>query len=939
MLIPDAAMTKRILETLPVGVVTQLASGEIISCNAAAEEILGLTVDQMTGRTSTDPRWRAVDEHGRDLPGEQHPPMVALRTARPVQGFVMGVHRPSGELRWLEVNAEPRLSGDGEATFVVSVFTDITRSRELLGERAEQERSLRELTEVAADLITRHDRYGECTWASAAARTLLGVAPRDLLGQFGLPLAHPDDDAAMVTQVRGLIESGDTSIPATPWRAVVTGNEPKWIETTGRIRRDANTGRPDGYILYHRDITARREAEMSAKQADLRFRAGFDDAPIAMMLLSPGGRVLTANDAAGALVGRPGDELAGRAWEALIHPDDDRSASAQLAMVLGSATTSSIGRRRFLRPDGSSSVAIHHLTAIRDDGQLVQVLSQAVDITELDRAELALRASEDRLAALIRAAPDAIVVFDSEGAIETYADGATSVFGYRTDEAIGQDVRILLRPADAVSMARRLIAYMDGEIDDLLGRHRVVGKRIDGTEFPLEINLAEVIDQGQRLFTAICRDTTAEDAALAQVQASETRFRTMADASPIGIFVTDADGAPTYTNVRWQQIMGLEADESIGSGWFENLHPDDATDVYETWMAAAAARESCRLTFRLVHHDEVRWVRAVASPVVGAEGRVEAHIGSIDDITVERAAADAVADAEERYRAVFEQSPLGVAELDADGRITRMNAAFATTFDLGDRRTGVHVADLLTADDVETVNGVLADSGATTEIEHHIHTDAGERWLLLTASSLRHTLGSGTRGVIEAADITERRQLAERLRYQADHDELTGLSNRRSFLAALDRHLAHAERYGPSGAVAMIDLDNFKAVNDQLGHAAGDELLVHLARELSDKLRASDVLARLGGDEFAVLMPVGGADSAAGLAMSLIKRIEAAAAEHLPEGVADVTGSIGAVLIDGTSTDGAALLELADQALYVAKREGKNQFRLDERRAEGSSTD
>ena len=104
-------------------------------------------------------------------------------------------------------------------------------------------------------------------------------------------------------------------------------------------------------------------------------------------------------------------------------------------------------------------------------------------------------------------------------------------------------------------------------------------------------------------------------------------------------------------------------------------------------------------------------------------------------------------------------------------------------------------------------------------------------------------------------DITDRREQEAALRHMADHDELTGLLNRRAFHRALEHHLARGRRYGTAGAILMLDLEGVKRVNDTLGHQAGDELIAGCGVTLRDRLRESDVLARLGGDEYAVLLP------------------------------------------------------------------------------------
>ncbi len=109
--------------------------------------------------------------------------------------------------------------------------------------------------------------------------------------------------------------------------------------------------------------------------------------------------------------------------------------------------------------------------------------------------------------------------------------------------------------------------------------------------------------------------------------------------------------------------------------------------------------------------------------------------------------------------------------------------------------------------------------------------------------------------LLQLLDITERKRVEAHLQHMADHDPLTGLLNRRRFEQELDRHVAHAQRYGTEGAVIVLDVDRFKQVNDAYGHSTGDRVITSVARVLRRRLRTTDTLARLGGDEFAVLLP------------------------------------------------------------------------------------
>ncbi len=178
------------------------------------------------------------------------------------------------------------------------------------------------------------------------------------------------------------------------------------------------------------------------------------------------------------------------------------------------------------------------------------------------------------------------------------------------------------------------------------------------------------------------------------------------------------------------------------------------------------------------------------------------------------------------------------------------------------------------------------------------------------------------RGALERAEKTE----AE-LRYLADHDSLTGLLDRRRFRSELDGYVSFSARYGGQGAVMIIDIDGLKAVNDSLGHAAGDNLIREIARILRERVRTTDIVARLSGDELAVLMPQTDTEGA----MQLGEDLRAQVAENArPAPEADpVTISVGITMFGSEQGVGPeAVLVAADQAMYRAKEDGRNQVSL-----------
>jgi diguanylate cyclase (GGDEF)-like protein/PAS domain S-box-containing protein len=279
--------------------------------------------------------------------------------------------------------------------------------------------------------------------------------------------------------------------------------------------------------------------------------------------------------------------------------------------------------------------------------------------------------------------------------------------------------------------------------------------------------------------------------------------------------------------------------------------------------------------------------------------------------------------------AVLDAAASLIVVVDADGRLVRWNRACEELLGYKQKELEAPYAllDLVPAAErgkaEEAMRALMTGESATLDVEFHWRTRGGERRLIeWTMTALTGRDGEITYMVATGIDVTaarswteERVAAEERLRHMADHDALTGLFNRRRFEEELERHIAHGRRYGVTGALLMLDLDDFKRINDGHGHRAGDRVLTAVATVLRRRLRESDIVARFGGDEFAVLMPVGGAPEAEELAGLLA----AAVYRDVPTPAGPLSASVGIALLSESSTAD-ELLSRADDAMYAEKR-------------------
>jgi diguanylate cyclase (GGDEF)-like protein/PAS domain S-box-containing protein len=386
------------------------------------------------------------------------------------------------------------------------------------------------------------------------------------------------------------------------------------------------------------------------------------------------------------------------------------------------------------------------------------------------------------------------------------------------------------------------------------------------------------------------------------------------DAFPLPVVVADPDGIVASANAGAAALFG----GPITGRTVSSLFPEEL-DAHPLLLEVAAT-PGRRVPIHGRRGNGVPFTsNAIAN--LDSDGRLVFTLRELSGDDLVEASA-------QLFHAAFDNAPIGMAMFNTDGEYVRVNEALCQMLgrspsELVGRRDQEFTHPDDREADIDAAWKILKGETDRWQTEKRfVRADGRIVWAIANLSFLRDDRGRPLSWLGQFQDISDRKEAEQRLREMTEHDDLTGVANRRRLTRELATRVLHSARYAERGALLVLDLDGFKEINDTSGHSAGDAVLIDVAQALGRRLRATDVLGRLGGDEFAVILPHVTVADATRVAHDLVNTVSSVC-----DGA--VTASCGvAVYTPETSATPEQLLAEADRAMYEAKRSGRDTFAL-----------
>ncbi len=855
---------------------------------------------------------------------------------------------------------------------------NISKTKEIMEALRESEERFRSIFEQAAVGIIQVSKERKFIELNQKAADFLGYSYEEMLELGCKDIVHPDTELEYERQVNLLLEKKINTVYLEKKFFKKNGSI-VWGDVNVSLVRDSQE-QLQYFIAVIRDITAQKQMEEALKQSEERFRRQYKGIPIptyTWQRQKDNFILIDYNDAAISTIERNDyltEELLGKTSKQIYSqlPEIQRD----LEKCYQEKITIKKEIKLQVHQDNIQYWSVNYVFLPPN-----LVMLHLEDITNRKRMELELISKSNTLTAfsnnlkhlhrintknyhnieelqtdLIRAGCEMLgakagkiyeIIGEKIIILKTICEGECYITN--RELPIDQAIASLIRTKTTLESCQYELNLTINIATPIWVNHKIYGiLSFESTDYrstfqPYEREIVELMAQTLGKYIAANEIEMEREQAELRLRESQERLDSILSSLEDVIWSASPENNQlVYVNPAIEKVYGRSMAEFYQNSQLlkEVVHPDDRAKVEKfsillSKKAFHPNHETKDIEYRILRPDgEERWIRD-RSRIIYNEKKEPIRIdGIITDITKHKKAEQALIKSEEQFRVTFELAPIGMVITNKDGSISRVNQAFCNALGYTEEELmKLNPSQLTHYEDCQTTL-INKQKLLTGESEHftmekrYIAKDGKVVYTILQASVWRDHLGQPIHIFKQIVDISKRKQMESQLRYDTLHDTLTGLPNRLLFMDRLNQAIKRCQdNSNYLFAVLFIDLDNFKIINDSVGHGVGDKLLKAIARELEEIVSSKDSIARMGGDEFTILLDnLKSPSDAITIAQKIIQKLNKPI--NLDNYQVYTSASIGIALSSIGYDNSEDIIRDADLTMYKAKSAGKGRYKI-----------
>ncbi|MEG4008919.1 PAS domain S-box protein [Microcoleus sp. Pol11C1] len=789
------ARYRQLIDNLNAGFVIHATDTSVQLCNERAGELLGLSMDQMLGKTGISPAWHFVREDGSVMPLEEYPVNQVLSTGSSLKNYVLGLKKESDSCVWVLVNAYPEFDQNGQITQVVVTFIDISKRKKVELEIQKTGNFLQALLDYLPLAIFVKDaepkRFGVFQFWNKTSERLFGISAENAIGKSGYDFFPTEQAIFFDKKDREAFEKGKSEDIL---EEVIDSHSlgKLWLHTV-KIPIYDEQHQPQYLLCFSEDITDRKQAE-----AELREMSEvMTNAVSGISKIDTQGRYLYVNKAYADMTGYQPEEMIWMSWEKTVDPDELEKLVAAYGLMVQEGRVEV--ETRGVRKDGSFFYKqLVMISTYDEQHQFMGHYCFMKDISDRKKAELALEQELLRSKAFFNTSLDGVVVMDWIGKVVEASPSFAQMLGYTLEETL--NLNVFDWDAEWTREELQVMLQREEVIPVFETRHR----RKDGSVYDVEISWNRVELEDEMMNFCICRDISDRQRSEAERQQaeqalreSETRFQAFMNHSPAPAWITDEDGVMLYASQTYLNTLELPTDDVIGKSIFE-LYPAASAQQYLDNIQTVVQSNELIETIEIAPRRDGTLGEFLVYKFLIPDLPGQMLVGGVAiDVTRQHQAETALQQSEERLKLALEASGDGLWDWDIESGKVYLNSYYQEMlgYKPGELVMDVNVWEqMIHPDDTlwvfEALNSNLQDSSLKYAFDYRVRCKSGEwKWIANYGKIVAYEEdGKPLRMIGTHKDISDRKQKELALQHAMEAAEAANLA-KSTFLANMSHEL------------------------------------------------------------------------------------------------------------------------------------------------------